>query len=125
VPTRSTSHTHLRDGFVRAVQGRLNAARSTLAPDAALAAHAALRQLQTLFPNTPLAKGTPLDVVLTPPERGSAQRALVFRDLGAVPDAWLPREFVLAYFAGDGISPPVRARASGQVRPGADACAVS
>jgi hypothetical protein len=33
---------------------------------------------------------------------------LVFRDLGAVQDSWLTTQFVLAYFEGQGISPPVR-----------------
>jgi hypothetical protein len=75
--------------------------------DQDIEAQSAVRQLQTLFPNTPLAKGTPLDIILTAPETGSSKRALIFRDLGIISDEWVSREFVMAYFEGKGISPPV------------------
>jgi hypothetical protein len=90
------------------MQARIAGARAagTLSPDGEAAAQAPLRQLRTLFPNTSMAKGTALDIVLAPPERTGA-RALVFRDLGVVADPWFGTEFVLAYFAGKGISPPV------------------
>jgi hypothetical protein len=110
VPTRSTGYTHLRDGFVRAIQARLAAAKAAgqVSPAEEVAAQSPIRQLKTLFPNTPLTKGTPLDIILTEPEPMSTKRALIFRDLGVVYDDWVTREFVLAYFEGKGISPPVR-----------------
>ena len=66
-----------------------------------------LRRFKSMFPSTPLAKGQALDVLLAPPEL-SQQRSLIVRDLGAVQSDWLAHEFFLAYFEGDGISPPVR-----------------
>lgn len=107
VPTRNTSYSHLRDGFVRALQSRILLAKKDgqLNADEELAVQSPLRQFKTLFPNTPLAKHTPLDILLTAPEKGS--RMLILRDLGAVQDKWMTTEFVLAYFEGNGISPPV------------------
>lgn len=59
-----------------------------------------------MFPNTPLPKGQSLDIVLAAPESGQP-RTLIVRDLGTVHDNWIAQEFVLAYFEGDGLSPPV------------------
>ena len=109
VPTRSTSFTHLRDGFVRALQARLVLAKQKgkLTPDEELEVQSPLRKFKSMFPNTPLAKGQSLDILLAPPEQGQP-RTLIVRDLGTIHDDWLAHEFVLAYFEGDGISPPVR-----------------
>lgn len=65
-----------------------------------------LRKLKTLFPNSPLNKHTPMDIYLTAPSPGRP-RALIFRDMGAIESDWVATEFVLAYFEGQGLSPPV------------------
>ncbi|PIL29633.1 hypothetical protein GSI_08270 [Ganoderma sinense ZZ0214-1] len=108
IPTRSTSYSHLRDGFMRAMQARqiLCRQRGELSPDEELAIQSPLRQLKSMFPNTPLAKHSPLDILVTAPSNKS--RTLVVRDLGSVQNDWLAREFVLAYFEGKGISPPLK-----------------
>lgn len=63
-------------------------------------------QFKSLFPNTTMEKHIPLDVILMPPI-DSQEARLIVRDLGSVASTWLTREFVLAYFDGEGISPPV------------------
>ncbi|EPQ60984.1 hypothetical protein GLOTRDRAFT_124720 [Gloeophyllum trabeum ATCC 11539] len=109
VPTRSTSYNHLRDGFMRALQGRMRLLqqKGLLSSEEEASAQSPMRKLKSLFPNTPLAKHTPLDILLTPPEP-SHPRSLIFRDLGAVQSDWVAKHFVLAYFEGDGISPPLK-----------------
>ncbi|KAI6014167.1 chalcone-flavanone isomerase-domain-containing protein [Pisolithus marmoratus] len=111
VPTRNTSYTHLRDGFVRALTARvqLEKSRGALTPETEFAIQSPLRKLKTLFPNAALTKGTPLDVLITAPTGDKKQpRRLVFRDLGSIESDWVAEQFVLAYFEGDGISPPLK-----------------
>ena len=48
-----------------------------------------------------------MDVLVLAPESGHP-RTVNVRDLGTVENDWIAREFILAYFEGDGISPPVR-----------------
>jgi hypothetical protein len=93
---------------MRAIQARLVLAkqRGQLSAEQELEVQSPLRKFKSMFPNTPLAKGQPLDMLLAPPEPGQL-RTLVVRDFGTVHDDWLAQEFVLAYFEGDGISPPV------------------
>ncbi|KAI0762663.1 chalcone-flavanone isomerase-domain-containing protein [Fomes fomentarius] len=109
IPTRSTSYSHLRDGYMRAMQARqiLLKQRGELTPDDELAIQSPLRKLKSMFPNTPLAKHSPLDILATAPSP-KQQRNLIVRDLGSVQSDWLAREFVLAYFEGPGISPPLK-----------------
>ncbi|TFK41321.1 chalcone-flavanone isomerase-domain-containing protein [Crucibulum laeve] len=109
VPTRSTSYTHLRDAFMRALQARqaLGVKSGTLTEEVAQEASSPMRKLKSLFPNSPLAKHTPLDIFLAPPIPGRS-RALVFRDLGAIENDWVATEFVLHYFEGEGPSPPLK-----------------
>ena len=109
VPTRSTSFSHLRDGFMRAIQGRMTLfrKRGTLSKEEELSIQSPLHKFKTMFPNTPLTKHTPLDILLAPPEP-QQPRTLIIRDLGSVQHDWLAKEFFLGYFEGDGISPPVR-----------------
>ncbi|KAJ7129976.1 chalcone isomerase [Mycena crocata] len=109
VPTRSTSYTHLRDAFLRALQGRLadGQKRGTLTADDALAVAAPMRALKTLFPNSPLVKHASLDVYLPAPVAGQP-RSLVFRDLGTVQNNWVATELFLYYFAGNGASPKLK-----------------
>ena len=95
---------------MRALQARqiLCKQRGELSPADELAIQPALRQLKTMFPNTPLAKHSPLDILVTAPSTNPKEpRTLVVRDLGEVSNDWLAREFVLAYFEGKGLSPPV------------------
>ena len=108
VPTRSTSYTHLRDAFMRALQTRLASGTKdgTLTEEVAQEAASPLRKLKSIFPNAPLAKHTPLDIFLSAPISGRP-RALVFKDLGSIESDWVATEFVLHYFEGDGPSPPV------------------
>jgi len=110
IPTRSTSYSHLRDGFMRALLARmkLSHTRDTITEKEEEAAQSPLRTLKSIFPNTPLAKHTPLDILITAPSKNSSQRALIIRDMGAVENDWIAREFVLAYFEGAGISPPLK-----------------
>lgn len=108
VPTRTTSYTHLRDAFVRALQARVALARKegTLSEEDAFETGGPIRKLKTLFPNTPLSKHTPLDIFLPAPIPGQT-RSLIFRDLGSIEGEWVAVEFILHYFEGDGPSPPV------------------
>jgi len=108
VPTRSTSYAHLRDAFLRALQARLStAAREGVIPDDVVSGvSSSLRQLKGLFPNSNLAKHTPLDIYLSAPI-GNRQRVLLFRDLGSVENDWVATEFMLHYFERAGPSPPV------------------
>ncbi|KAJ7462736.1 hypothetical protein B0H11DRAFT_2160006 [Mycena galericulata] len=109
VPTRSTSYTHLRDAFLRALQGRvvLGQKQGTLSPEDAQAVAAPMRALKTLFPNSPLAKHASLDLYVPAPVPGQP-RPIVFRDLGAVQNSWVATELLLYYFAGTGPSPALK-----------------
>ncbi|KAL4071668.1 chalcone-flavanone isomerase-domain-containing protein [Scleroderma yunnanense] len=111
VPTRNTSYSHLRDGFTRALTIRVQLAKSrdALTPETELAIQSPLRKLKSLFPNSAVTKGTPVDILLTAPTSDKKHpRTLVFRDLGAVESDWVAEQFVLAYFEGDGISPALK-----------------
>ena len=95
---------------MRTLLGRMKLfqTRGTITDQEVQDAQSPLRTLKSIFPNTPLAKYAPLEILLTAPSKDSKQpRALVIRDMGAVENDWVSREFVLAYFEGDGISPPV------------------
>ncbi|KIM48355.1 hypothetical protein M413DRAFT_440083 [Hebeloma cylindrosporum] len=109
VPTRSTSYTHLRDAFVRALQARLAAAmrEGTITEETTQAASSSMRSLKSLFPNAPLAKHSPLDIFLAAPIPNRT-RPVVFRDLGSIECDWLATEFFLNYFDKDGPSPPLK-----------------
>lgn len=103
---------------MRALVGRMKLShmRGTITEEEEEAAQSPLRTLKSIFPNTPLAKYTPLDILLTAPTNDPARpRALVIRDMGAVENNWVATEFVLAYFEGPGISPPVSAVTPGSV----------
>ncbi|KAF9073821.1 chalcone-flavanone isomerase-domain-containing protein [Rhodocollybia butyracea] len=109
VPTRSTSYSHLRDAFIRAITTRLSVSRKngTLTDEQAFEAASPIRKLKTLFPNTALSKHSPLDIFLYPPIPGKP-RVLIFRDLGSIESDWVATEFVLHYFEGEGPSPPLK-----------------
>ena len=103
---------------MRAITARLSDGRKkgTLTEEQALEISSPIRKLKTLFPNTALTKHSPLDIFLFPPAPGKP-RPLIFRDLGAVESDWVGREFVLHYFEGDGVSPPVRQPTSQCLKP--------
>lgn len=109
MPTdRTTSYTHLRDAFMRALQGRVVEGQKlgTLTEDEAQAVAAPMRALKTLFPNSPLAKHASLDLYVPAPVPGQP-RPIIFRDLGTVQNNWVATELLLYYFAGKGPSPAV------------------
>jgi len=110
IPTRSTSYTHLRDGFMRSLQAREAKCRTEgrLLPEDELALHSALLRFKSLFPNTSLQKHSSVDVILSPRSDISGTRRLVIWDLGTIENDWVAKEFFKAYFAGDGISPPLK-----------------
>ena len=94
VPTRNTSYTHLRDGFIRALQARMTAAikDGSLSVDEAEEAQSPFRKLKSLFPNTPLTKGTPLDIIVTSPLKNPKdKRVLIVRDLGSIENNWIAK----------------------------------
>ncbi|OJA18840.1 hypothetical protein AZE42_00821 [Rhizopogon vesiculosus] len=119
VRNTSTSYSHLRDGFMRALAARMQLAhaRATVTPEEEAAAQSPLRKLKSLFPTTALPKGTPLDIILGAPSGSpSRPRTLIFRDMGSVENDWVANEFVLAYFEGNGISPPLKNAVTERVR---------
>ncbi|TCD70650.1 hypothetical protein EIP91_002371 [Steccherinum ochraceum] len=109
VPTRSTSYSHLRDGFMRALQAQmvLLKKRGLLTQEEEFEVQSPLRKLKSMFPNTAMAKHTPLEVILLAPEPKQT-RTLILRDLGALHSDWVSPQFVLAYFEGGGLSPPLK-----------------
>ncbi|KAG8757512.1 hypothetical protein FRC14_001989 [Serendipita sp. 396] len=110
VPVRSTSHTHLRDGFVRAIQSRITLAQKSglITPEEEDALIQPMQTLKGLFPNVSLPKHKPLHAVLTAPDRSTSSRTLYFPELGRLDDSWIANEFFLSYFAGKGISPAMK-----------------
>ncbi|PVG02288.1 hypothetical protein CPB86DRAFT_751770 [Serendipita vermifera] len=110
VPVRSTSHTHLRDGFIRAIQARVTLARQSgyLTPEEEDALNQPIQVMKGLFPNVSLPKHKPLHAVLTAPNAINGSRTLYFPELGRVENAWVANEFFLSYFSGKGISPPMK-----------------
>ncbi|KAF8971499.1 chalcone-flavanone isomerase-domain-containing protein [Flammula alnicola] len=109
VPTRNTSYTHLRDAFMRALQARLSKGikDETVTEEMAMAASSPMRVLKSLFPNSPLAKHTPLDIFLAAPIP-NRPRPLVLRDLGSIEDDWVATEFFLNYFDTNCPSPALK-----------------
>jgi hypothetical protein len=105
VPTRNTSYGHLRDGFIRKLQTRQRAAHQTgeLSSEEELKLQGPISQLRTAFPNAPMVKGTPLDLLLAPPDP-EQPRALIIRELGAVQNDWVAQELILSFFDGKGTS---------------------
>lgn len=109
IPTRGTSYSHLRDGFMRALQGRLVLAKKagTLTPQEEREVQPPLRKFKSMFPNSkPLEKHQPLDLLFLAPMNGEP-RNLIVRDLGSVQSDWLAQELLRAYFHEKGISPAV------------------
>ena len=109
IPTRNTSYSHLRDGFMRALQARLVLAKKseTLTPEDEHEIQSPLRGFKSMFPNSkPLEKHQPLDLLFLAPVAGEPRNVIV-RDLGSVQSDWVARELLRAYFHEKGISPSV------------------
>ncbi|KAJ1310181.1 hypothetical protein OPQ81_006925 [Rhizoctonia solani] len=106
VPTRATSYTHLRDGFIRTIQARQTLRRKdgSLTAEQEEALHTPLQQFKGLFPTAAFKKHQPLHIILSPPT--TKPRELRLHQLGTVRDDWIATEFFLAYFHGT-ISPPL------------------
>jgi len=104
IPTRSTSYSHLRDGFMRALLGRLAWCKKQglLTFEEEQSIQSPLRTFKSMFPTTTLPKHEPLDILITGPS--AKPRAVIVRDLGAVQSDWIARELILAYFEGEGLS---------------------
>ncbi|KAJ7063205.1 chalcone isomerase [Mycena amicta] len=109
VPTRNTSYSHLRDAFTRSLTNRqLEAKRQgSFTEEDALAVAAPMRTLKTMFPNTPFAKGSILDVFIPAPVPDQP-RPLILRDFGAVQNTWVATELFLHYFAAKPASPALK-----------------
>lgn len=108
VPLRSTSLTHLRDGFARAILGRLGAPSAAGSAQDDEGAFNSLTMLKSFFPARPLAKGTPLSVFgdpssgalafyVSPPAPSSSD--LEPEHLGTVVAPRAMRELFLSYFS--------------------------
>ena len=97
-----------RDAFIRSLNARQQLAhqRGTLSSEEQLSVQSPIGKLKTIFPNAPLLKHTPLDLLLAPPDP-TGHRTLIVRDLGAIQNDWVAQEVMLAYFEGDGNSPAV------------------
>ncbi|PAV21859.1 chalcone-flavanone isomerase [Pyrrhoderma noxium] len=111
IPTRNTSFSHLRDGFIRSLQAHmsLQLKNGKISAQEAEEAQSPLRKLKSMFPSTPLKKGEPLDILLLPPPKNPEEkRSLVIRDLGSVECNWVSKQFLMVYFTGDGLSPPMK-----------------
>lgn len=108
VPTRSTSYTHLRDAFIRALQGRLALGRKDGSVTDAMEFEVGgpMRVLKAVFPNTTLEKHVPFDLFLAPPNP-KKPRSIFFRDMGSIEGDWVTTQLFLHYFEGAGPSPPV------------------
>lgn len=51
-----------------------------------------MRKFKSIFPNSSLSKGTPLDIVVAaPPDKGGIERSIVVRDLGGLESDWVAR----------------------------------
>jgi hypothetical protein len=105
VPTRNTTYSHLRDGFVRKLQTRQRVAHQDgeLSSEEQLTLQGPISQLRTALPNAPFVKGDSLDLMITPPDPKQS-RALILRDLGAVQNEWVARELIMSFFDGKGTS---------------------
>ncbi|KZT61233.1 hypothetical protein CALCODRAFT_491324 [Calocera cornea HHB12733] len=127
VPARRTNFTHLRDGFIKALQHRVSLLPSAPPESTQLA----LGKVMTLFPNTPMTTSQTLDISYFHPGRTETQqgakewksedgsRAAAWswrssktegwpaawllvgcdgREMGRITDDWVAKEWFAAYF---------------------------
>lgn len=79
---------------MRSLQARMSSQLKdkSLTPEEAEDAQSPLRKLKSMFPNTPLAKGSPLEVLILPPSKSAGDKqTLIVRDLGSVENNWLAK----------------------------------
>lgn len=95
---------------MRALQARESKCREegSLSPKDETAIHSALIRFKSLFPNASIKKHEPVDVILSPQADLNNTRKLMIWGLGTVESDWVAAEFFRSYFAGDGISPPLK-----------------
>ncbi|EPQ30521.1 uncharacterized protein PFL1_02047 [Pseudozyma flocculosa PF-1] len=120
VPVRSTDFAHLRDGFVRALQGRLKKAiKESTIPSGTAAEETFSRgisEVKEAFPRGSVPKGSALDLVLVPTGKGASLNfeydGKVFGSVRAgeaEKGFTVARELALAYFSEKGeISTPLK-----------------
>lgn len=64
----------------------------SLKPEEAEDTQSPLRKLKSMFPNTPLSKGSPLDILLLPPSKSTGDKqTLIVRDLGSLENDWVAK----------------------------------
>lgn len=112
VPTRNTDHSHLRDGFVRAMLARMKQATSAgqLTDEQAEQAGKDLDHFKGFFPSGKVSKGKYMLVT----RRGSDGALLLEYEgklLGTLKNTFLSKQMLLAYFADNDkeISPKLKA----------------
>lgn len=130
VPVRNTDFNHLRDGFIRALQGRLKKAikQSQIDSAAETSFQEQIQGVKDSFPRGSVPKGSPLDLVIVPVGKqvpvtselhfeydgevfGQVKGGLKKKEQAEEADRGftVARELVLAYFADQGeISPPFK-----------------
>ncbi|KAI0034964.1 chalcone-flavanone isomerase-domain-containing protein [Vararia minispora EC-137] len=109
VPTRNTSYSHLRDAFIRTLNGRMqkNIQDKVMTIEDATTEQSPITKLKSMFPNSKFAKYEPLEILVTPPDI-SQPRTLIVRDLGTVSSTWVATTLFMSYFEGLGLSPPMK-----------------
>jgi hypothetical protein len=103
MPTRSTSLTHLRDAFLRALTLRFAYLRekALVTPEDEEDVQAPTQELKNLFPSTNIEKETPLQIILSPPAPGVPRKITITRpagELGEVKHTRLSLELFKSYF---------------------------
>merc|ERR1712093_900000 len=112
VPVKNTDHSHLRDGFVRAMMARLSLAskNGSISSEEAETAGASIETFKGFFPNGKVPKGKSMLLI----RRGSDGALLIEYEgklLGTFENPFLSKQMMLAYFAENGkeISPKMKA----------------
>jgi len=119
VPVRSTSYTHLRDAFIRALRLRITKSRQIgqISLDEEDALEESLQKLKGVFPIATLEKHSSL-VIYSVPQAGLSQRSLILDGLGEVRNNWMAVNFFKTYFTGDGVSPALLKSVRESLSPG-------
>jgi len=106
VPVRSTSYTHLRDAFIRALRLRITKSKQMgeVSLDEEDALEESLQTLRGIFPITALEKHSSL-VIYSVPQAPLKQRSLILDGLGEVRNDWMAVNFFKTYLTGKGVSP--------------------
>lgn len=113
VAVRNTSFHHLRDAYIRTLNGRLGALRKenkdALTAEQEDAVQDSLQALKSTFPPSSLPKKVPFYMVLSAPSTSPVARLLSIPTLnGKIENTWVAEELFRNYFAGDGPSPKLK-----------------